>query len=504
MATKPTINRRRALRLLARGAGRLAALLFRGLLEMTKAQRPNTWLFLLLLIGLCLTAASLTRDSFAQRAASRPNIVLFVADDLGVGDTKPYGNKVARTPHLDQLAKESLRFTRAFANSPTCVPSRAVLYTGLQPIRNGAYVNHSQCRDDIRTLPHYFNDLGYLVAQAGKQHFNPKRVFPFERVANSEAVEPGFEKKPGLNTDLNTAAVDGWLAQVGREKPFFLVVADHSPHVVWPEKAEYKPEEVDIPPTHIDTPEYRRARARYYTDITKMDANVGRVLASLKKYGFAENTIFIFTSDQGPQLPFAKWSVYDAGLQTPLFIRWPGRAKPGHVTDALVSHVDVLPTLIEAAGGQTPAGLDGKSYLKVLDGKADSHLDYVFALHTQDGEMNRTPQRAVRTTRYKYILNLSPEIKYTTHMDKATDHDGGREYWPSWVERAKTDARAAALLERYHWRSREEFYDLQADPHETRNLINDAKHTRTINELRVHLAAWRKQQGDDKTGPEPR
>jgi N-sulfoglucosamine sulfohydrolase len=471
---------------------------------MINAQRRIGWLLLLLTVGLYVAAANFVRESSAQpAAAARPNIVLFVADDLGIWDTAPYGNKIVRTPNLDQLAKESLRFTRAFANSPTCVPSRAVLYTGLQPMRNGAYANHSQCRTDIRSLPHYFSELGYRVAQAGKQHFAPKSVFPFERVANSEVVEPGFEKKPGLNTDLNTAAVDEWLAQVGRAKPFFLVVADHSPHVVWPEKAEYKPEAVDIPPTHIDTPDYRRARARYYTDITKMDANVGRVLASLKRYGFAENTIFIFTSDQGPQWPLAKWNVYDAGLRAPLLVRWPSRVKPG-VSAALVSHVDLLPTLIEAVGGSIPAGLDGSSYLKVLEGRATAHARYVFALHTQDGVMNRTPQRAVRTARYKYILNLSPEIEYTTHIDKATDHDGGREYWPSWEAQAKTDPKAAEIIRRYHQRPREEFYDVVADPHETRNLIADSKHARAINELRARLAAWRKQQGDDKTGPEPR
>src|SRR5215211_1631810 len=123
----------------------------------------------LLLLALCwpLNIAGLARRSGSQSQPARPNIVLFVADDLGIGDTHPYGNRVVRTPHLDRLANESLRFTRAFANSPTCVPSRAVLYSGLQPIRNGAYVNHSQCRADIRTLPHYFGELGYRVAQAG-------------------------------------------------------------------------------------------------------------------------------------------------------------------------------------------------------------------------------------------------------------------------------------------------------------------------------------------------
>jgi arylsulfatase A-like enzyme len=328
-------------------------------------------------------------------------------------------------------------------------------------------------------------------------------VFPFEIIKSSEVPEPGFESRPALRLDLNTAPVDRWLAGANKGKPFFLIVADHSPHVVWPDKAEYKPEEVDIPPNHIDTPDTRQARARYYTDITKMDRNVGQVLASLDKNGLAENTVFIFTSDQGAQWPFAKWTVYDAGIRVPLLVRWPGAIKPGSATDALVSPADVVPTFVEAVGGNVPEGLDGKSFLKVWHGQAQSHREYIFATHTGDGEWNRNPARCIRTGRYKLILNLAPGITYTTHIDLAKDHDGGREYWPSWEQRAKTDRRAAAALDRYRNHPKEEFYDLAADPYEINNLIGDQKYADIIADLRARLADWRKQQGDDKTGPDP-
>jgi N-sulfoglucosamine sulfohydrolase len=462
-----------------------------------------------LVATLLLLSISLSSDRTAISAqtkpppAARPNVVLFVADDLSVTDIKPYGGKRVRTPNLDRLAVQSIRFDRAFAGSPTCVPSRAVLYTGLMPFRNGAHPNHSQCNEGVKSLAHYFQQLGYATAQAGKRHFNPASVFPFEIIKNSEAPEPGFENNPALRVDLNTAPVEAWLARAEKTRPFFLVVADHSPHVVWPDKTEYAPEEVDIPPNHVDTPDTRKARARYYTDITKMDRNVGSVLASLDKNGLSENTIFIFTADQGAQWPFAKWTVYDQGLRVPLLIRWPGAIKPGRATDALVSLADVVPTFVEAAGGRVPEELDGQSFLKVLRGQTNNHREYVFATHTGDRDWNRNPARAIRNHRYKLILNLAPEITYTTHMDLAKDHDGGREYWPSWEALAKTDRRAAAVIDRYRNHPREEFYDLATDPYEIHNLIGEAKHAGMIADLRARLAAWRKQQGDDKTGPEP-
>lgn len=456
-----------------------------------------------------LFVASFTFASvhFASARTSKPNLVIFIADDHSYTDCGAYGARDVRTPNIDRLAREGLLFRNAFAGSPTCMPSRAVMFTGLMPFRNGAHANNlagqSQCREDVLSLPHYLTKLGYRVAQAGKTHFGPKLVFPFERIENSEVPEPGFENNRGLHMDLNTKAVDEWLGKLPQDEPFCLVVCDHSPHVIWSAKATYHPAAITVPPNHIDTPELRGARARYYTDVTKMDANLGNVLASLEKYNFATNTVFVYTADQGAQWPFAKWGLYDQGIHVPLIMRWPGKIPGDSDTDALISLVDLLPTFIQIAGGNGPFNLDGKSFLRVLEGKTSKHRDVIYATHSQDGlHMNLSPMRSLRTAGYKYILNLSPENEYTTHMDKAKDHDGGREYWDSWVEKAKHDPHAADILQRYHRRPPEELYDVLLDPYEVHNLADDSNYAAIKRKLSEQLAVWRKEQNDNKTGPE--
>ncbi|WP_164891099.1 sulfatase family protein [Botryobacter ruber] len=471
-----------------------------GKAEVEKYKVYGVFLLMALAIGITAWSNKLYRSQAVQ--AAKPNIVLFIGDDLGVTDTGPYGNKVVKTPNLDRFANESLLFTRTFAGSPTCGPSRSTLFTGLMPFRHGAHGNHSGVKDGTRSLIHYLKPLGYRVVIAGKYHIGPEEVFDFERVSGTNVPEPGHEQKPGLNYDLNMAPVDKWLARQQHDQPFLLIVADHSPHVIWPETSTYAPAEVDIPAIHIDTEDTRKSRVRYYEDITKMDGNVGKLLHSLEQHGLSGNTMVVFTADQGPQWPFAKWSLYDYGIRTPLLIRWPGQVKAGTRTNALVSQADLLPTFVEIAGGKAPGNIDGQSLLPVLQGKQDEHRKVVFASHTGDRHMNRSPSRMLRTSRYKYILNLAPENVYHTHMDKAKDHDGGREYWDSWVEKAKTDKQAAAILERYHHHPAEELYDLEADPHETQNLAANPKYAGMLKDFRKQLADWRQKQGDAETGPE--
>ncbi len=457
--------------------------------------------FALLLGGAFVLFAVLGRGR--ERSDIPPNIVLFIADDLAVHDVSPYGSSVARTPNLDRLAGEALRFTRAFASSPTCSPSRSALYTGLMPFRNGAHANHAAVNEGTRSIVHYLKPLGYRVAIAGKLHVGPETAFPFERIEGTNTPEPGHENGGVLWTDLNLEPVDRWFSALPGDQSFALVVADHSPHVFWPETPTYESTDVDVDPRHIDTPSYRQFRTRYYTDVTKMDRNVGILMEQLDRHGLADNTIFVFISDQGPQWPFGKWGLYDYGIQTPLIVRWPGRLmETGRTTDAMVSLVDLLPTIIEAVGGAAPDGLDGESFLPVLLGERDRARDEVFATHTGDGEMNRAPMRMLRTERYKYILNLAPEIIYTTHMDKAKGPISGAGYWDSWRERSFRDSFAASVLWRYHNRPVEELYDLENDPNETINLAGEPAFHSLIEEFRIRMARWREEQSDFKTGPE--
>lgn len=423
---------------------------------------------------------------------ARPNFIFFLSDDHGWADAGCYGNKVIRTPNLDALAKQGMRFTHAFAASPTCSPSRSATYTSLGPHRNGAHPNHSGIRGRIKTLPVYMKGLGYRVVLAGKTHVKPRGSFPFEY--RNVTANP---KAKGLERFLSPRKVAGLVGELGGPpaKPFCLIVATHRPHVTWAENRQYDPAKMPLPPYLADTPETRRAMTRYYTDVTLMDACLGACLSAVRKHGLADNTLLLYSSDQGAQWPFAKWNLYDAGIRVPLLARWPGRVEPAGVSDAMVSLIDVMPTLIEAAGGKPPAGIDGRSFLDVLLGKKKTHRDAVFAAHTGDGKMNRFPCRSVRTRTHKYILNLKPENLHTSHITNGVARDG-RDYWDTWVKKARTDPATAALVRRFQHRPAEELYDLTTDPFEQNNIAAEATSTELLASLRERLRQWRRQQGE--------
>lgn len=444
------------------------------------------------LITLLITLISATP---ARAAAPQPNIVLFIADDFSWHDSGPYGSTETRTPNLDRLAAEGLTVRRAFAASPTCSPSRSAIYTGLMPMRNGAHSNHTLIRQGVHTLPEYLHALGYRVVIAGKTHIGPRDQFPFEYLPNSNVLPPG--KHELLWTDLNTAAVDKLLATHDHNQPLCLVVCAHSTHVYWMDNNGYDPASVTLPPILLDTPETRAARCRYDTETSWMDKQVGDVRESLQKYGYDDNTLFAFTADQGAQWPFGKWCLYDEGIRTPLVLRWPGHIKPGTSTDAMVSLVDLLPTFVEAAGGTPAKGLDGRSLMDVLTGKTDSFRTEIYATHTGDKEMNRTPMRCVRTDKWKYIFNLKPETRYTTHISEAGILDG-RDYWDSWERLAAAgNQHAKDVINRYRHRPAEELFDINADPFELNNLATDPNHATTLSELREKVRKWRLEQGED-------
>jgi uncharacterized sulfatase len=461
----------------------------------------------------CFTCKSilvffLVTSIFAVRAGEKTNggtalvnIVLFIADDLGTSDIGAYGNPIIRTPNLDKFADESIVFNCAFAGSPTCSPSRAAMFSGLYPFRNGAHANHHGIKDGIKTLPVYLQQLGYAVGFAGKLHIGPLKAYPFELIHDTNVPEPGHENDGVLWTDLNLDPVDRWLHEKSvSKKPFALIVNDHSPHVIWPEKPEYEADKIDIPAIHIDTKETRVARARYYTDISKMDSNVGKLLESLKKNGFEKNTVVIFTADQGPQWAFGKWNLYDYGIRVPLIVRWLEVVQKNTESNVLVSLVDLLPTVVEIAGGEIDGSIDGQSFLSVLKGEKEGERDVVFATHTGDGTMNQAPMRMIRTNRYKYIVNLAPGVVYNTHINLAKDHDGGYQYWASWQNSSFSNEHAAAVLWRYHNRPAEELYDIHTDPDEWHNLAANPDYERILEQFRVQMKEWRQKQGDTETG----
>ncbi len=258
---------------------------------------------------------------------------------------------------------------------------------------------------------------------------------------------------------------------------------------------------IPLPPNFIDTAETRADRANYYSDVTLMDGILGDVLDAVAKKGMQDQTLFVYTSDQGANWPFAKWCVYDGGLRVPFIVRWPGTVVPGAVTDAMVSLADILPTCIDAAGGTVPESIDGRSLLATLTGKRNTHREVVFGTHTGNdnggpGIANHCPARTIRTPTHRYILNLSPETTFTTHITGCKSGPHHLPFWDSWVEKAKTDPAAKAIVTRYEHRPREELYDLSRDPFELDNLANEPGQAELLRSLRRQLAAWCKAQGD--------
>ncbi|NNJ25652.1 Choline-sulfatase [Planctomycetes bacterium LzC2] len=391
---------------------------------------------------------------------------------------------------MERVAAKGMTFDRAFVVSPSCAPSRAALLTGLMPARNGAEANHSKPRDEIKKLPAYFHDLGYQVVSFGK-------VAHYRQVTNY-----GFDVARHFNYHDDVAVDEAieWLKNRTDDRPLCLFVGTNWPHVPWPKPRDVDPKSIQIPTTHVTTPKTRAARAMYYQAVLTMDEELGRTFDAAYEV-LGENTLFLHTSDHGAQWPFGKWNLYDDGLRTPMIAVWPGRIAPNVRTDAMVTWVDILPTLVAAAGGdpQALAGedeLDGRSFLPVLTGEAESHRDRVFATHSGDGNINVYPSRGVRDERYKYIRNLHPEYKFTSHV---TEKPGDTGYWPSWVKKAETTPAAADKVRRYQQRPAEELYDLQVDPQELNNLAADPAHAERVQAMSAAVDAWMTEQGDEQT-----
>ena len=258
-----------------------------------------------------------------------------------------------------------------------------------------------------------------------------------------------------------------------------------------------------FPPHHLDTPATREHRAAYYQEIKDLDAFLGRLRGLADKH-LGENTLVIHTSDHGSQWPFGKWNLYDYGIRVPFIAAWPGVVRPGITSDAMISWVDLLPTLIEIAGGSVPAGIDGRSFAAVLRGQRAVHRDQIFTTHTGDGRMNIYPIRSVRTQEWKLIHNLHPEFAHTNHSDLLRKQGAGA-YWTEWAELAKTDKRAGEIVDRYFRRPEWELYRVSEDRWELTNLADDPAHRDTLAELKRQLAAWMQQQGDrQRIHAEPR
>ena len=312
-----------------------------------------------LLAALVLSAIS--THIFAEEP--RPNVLVIMADDCTYNDLPLYGGQNAKTPNIDRLASQGLTFNRAYLSEAMCQPCRAALYTGQFPLRNGCAWNHSASRLSVTSMPHHLRKLGYRVGIAGKVHVKPAQVFPFKKVGGFDA---SCVRAPTQSHDL--ANVRNFI-KGENDEPFCLVIALVEPHVPWVmgDASQYPADKIKLPPNIADTLETRRDFGRYLAEITYMDGQVGDILGALDDCGKADSTLVLFTSEQGSQFPGNKWTNWDTGVHTALVARWPGKTQAGKRTDAIVQYTDVVPTLIELAGGESSrAEFDGSSFVDVL------------------------------------------------------------------------------------------------------------------------------------------
>ncbi len=432
--------------------------------------------------GLCSATASAADSSVAARtaAAARPNLVFIIADDCTHRDWGCYGGQ-ALTPRLDQLARESMRFTQCFQAAPMCSPTRHCIYTGQYPVKTGAYPNHTFAREGTRSIAHHLQPLGYRVHLSGKTHVQPKTVFPFEY--------------SGTNNP-DPSAIGKLLAECkSSQTPFCLIACSNEPHTPWNngDPEQYDAARIQLPAYFVDTPQTRESMQKYLAEITYFDGQVGEILDLLTAHDLAQDTLVMVVSEQGSSFPFGKWTLYDTGIQSACLVRWPGKVAPGSVSDALVEYVDVTPTFVAAAGGTASPDFDGRSFLPLLLGETTTHKTHVFSEMTTRGINNGSDYfgiRAVRSAQFKYIWNFTPEATFQNACTSSPE-------FKSWMAlAAQGDQDAAEKVRRYTHRPAEELYDVTKDPTEWTNLADDPAYAHVKAQLRSELEAWMAAQGD--------
>lgn len=432
----------------------------------------------------------------ASVSAGGRNIVMLIGDDHGM-QAGCYGDKVVKTPNLDRLASQGTRFTHGFAAVSSCSPSRSVILTGRFNHATGQYglahaVHHFHSFAGVRSVPALLKAAGYRTAIVGKYHVEPPEVYPFD------------EQLPCLGGPRQVVALaesaKAFMAQPS-SRPFFLLVGYTDPHRankgfdnqnrhrgVRPVK--YRPEDIPVPAWLPDNADSRSELAEYYESVSRMDQGIGMVLDAIEATGHRQNTLVIYLSDNGPPFPGAKTTLYEPGIHLPLIISSPDQGSRAVTNNAMVSWVDIAPTILDWAKANAPREISGRSLLPILDQSDPTGWDVVYGSHTFHEVTMYYPMRMIRTRQYKYILNLAHELEYPFASDL-----WGSLTWQGVMSRAERryGKRTVEALIR---RPREELYDLAGDPDEVHNLAADPAHAEALRDLRDRLRAWQQETKD--------
>ena len=421
--------------------------------------KKNRLIYYILLIFL------LSFNSFySQQESKTPNIVFYLSDDQDLLDYGVYGNPNVQTSNADLLASEGMKFSNFYTGQAICAPSRSQIFTGMYPVKNGCMANHIGVKPDIKSITSLLKESGYEVVLAGKSHVKPNKVFDWTYY---------FPKVN--NRHLPLEQIEDYLKNVN--KPFCLIIASDYPHGPYPQTSNYS--KADIFKLPYDPSYIGNHKPGYYQNIQDDNDQLGQVLNMVDNYGLRENTMFIYASDHGLS---GKWSLKEQGLRVPFIVRWPGKIKPNTTSETLLTLVDVLPTMLEVSNTEIPSEIDGKSFLETLNGSKMKIHDYIFGVSTRQNirECKIFPSRMIRGNRYKLIRNFnSVEVVDSNLGDN-----------PVINEFAKIGAESFPNV------PYEELYDLEKDPFQKVNLINNPKYKKIRNRLSVALENWMKSQED--------
>lgn len=458
-----------------------------------------------LLVGL-LAVWLLSAPEHKPAAFARPNILWISAEDISP-DLGCYGDDYARTPALDKLAGQGVRYTNAFSSAPVCAPSRSAIITGMYPTTIGSMHMRSKAVPPagIKAFTEYLRADGYYCTNNSKTDYN------FEA--------PPSNRPPDTVWD-ETGNKAHWRNRSDKGRPFFAVfnftISHESQIRATPEQIagntaqltadqRHDPAKAKLPPYYPDTPQVRRDWANYADNVTAMDYQAAAVLKQLEEDGLAENTIVFFWGDHGRGLTRAKRWVYDSGIKVPLIVRWPGKLKPGTADDRLVSLMDLGPTVLSLTGVKVPQHMQGQAFLGEQQKAA---REYVFA-HRDRMDEAYDMMRAVRDKRFKYIKNFFPGRPYAQHIAYAEEMPTLMEMRRLYKEHMNALSpdygKALNPVQLLFFRPEkppEELYDTESDPHEINNLAASPQHQATLKKLRAVLAQWQKDTKDLGLVPE--
>jgi N-sulfoglucosamine sulfohydrolase len=435
----------------------------------------------------------------------RPNIILIVSDDHGIETLGCYGNSVIKTPAMDQLAADGVRFTNAFCTTSSCAASRSVILTGKQNHTNGTYGHvhgrhHFSCFDDTKTLPAYLNETGYRTGCIGKKHYAPESLFPFE-----------CDFADWDRDDVKMA--EDCRDFIEQEEPFFLYWCSHNPHrggIVenHPLKPNdfgnplesysgdteeiYSEDKVEVPSFLNDTPEVRAELAQYYQSISRLDRGIGRLMQILKDTDKYDNTVVMYISDNGAAFPEAKTNLYEPGMNLPCIVKSPQHEKHGGICNGLLTWADLTPTILDFAGADVDeSDFHGRSFKSIIDQEEpEEWYEEIYASHTFHEITNYYPMRVVRTRKYKFIWNIAHPLTYSSASD----------LWAScsWqgLLRDGSNKFGTRTVEAYLHRPRFELYDLENDPDEINNLADKAESKDIVKDFSAKLRKFQEDTND--------